>query len=91
MFVQPVIFPFFSDSDSELFDDDNILWLKEHDAPWTDVLDKWNRSFRVRKLLFNRCTSISAIITDFPALRTEIGHELVNILLTPYLKNFFFL
>lgn len=72
---------FFTVSESEWDDDDNIAWLKEHDEPWATVLTKWKLSYDLRIRIFSRCSSVFGILTDFPSLQKEYGHELVRFFL----------
>lgn len=70
----------FSDltNNQDIDDDEDILWLVVHDAPFVEVLNRWENSQDIRKVLL-RQLSCSAYVAKFPFLKKSRGWELVSI------------
>ncbi|XP_052128691.1 uncharacterized protein LOC127750621 [Frankliniella occidentalis] len=58
-------------------DDPEISWLMTNDSPWTEVLTKWDASVAVRRQIVLHLKYYSEYIEKFPALRTQLGWELI--------------
>ncbi|KAK3907526.1 Glycerol-3-phosphate acyltransferase 4 [Frankliniella fusca] len=63
-------------NNQDIDDDEDILWLVVHDAPFVEVLNRWENSQDIRKVLL-RQLSCSAYVAKFPFLKKSRGWELL--------------
>lgn len=58
---------------------DSVKWLKSNQGPREVVIQFWRNSFEKRhKLLKSGHEKISTYVSGFPALRLQLGKELVS-------------
>jgi len=71
--------------------EEEVLWLRQNDAPEEEVELKWTSSFKVRP----KCDNVAFYFQSYKCLRSDkIGHNLVRVILYQYSKinkkTFFF-
>lgn len=56
----------------------DILWLKHNTEPYAEVIERWNKTFPVRKG-DNSPKSVAEFLTDWPILRDLRSDVLVRL------------
>lgn len=60
-------------------DDPDFLWLTANSAPWDTVKQKWVETRDLRIDFRNHCPQNTDYMDVFPALKENLGWELVSI------------
>ena len=58
------------------------IWLKHHISPWNQVTQYWTETTNVRVSKNRKEGSLDSIVANYPALKTDLGYQLVRILKT---------
>ncbi|CAH0550863.1 unnamed protein product [Brassicogethes aeneus] len=69
---------------SDSIDDDdenkkNIIWLRNNQVPWSDVVEKWTSTYEYRQgLLRQEDLDFKDILGLFPIIQNPLGHHLID-------------
>lgn len=57
----------------------NIIWLKNNQEPWADVVEKWTSTYEYRQGLLSQDIDFQEILATFPILQNPLGHCLIDV------------
>lgn len=64
-------------NDQDLEKNEDYIWLKVHNDPWTNVEEKWNKTYILRRCSNTSITSVEQFIQKWPILKDLRSETLV--------------
>lgn len=66
-------------TDSDVDQEDTLVWLKNNSEPWPEVVDNWRKTFSARQAQ-DKEKSILNILDTYPCFKKPLAYTLVNML-----------
>lgn len=57
---------------------DDLTWLKFNTEPWSTVLEKWNKTYDLRRPFQNQIETVNDFIKEWPVLSDLRAEALVR-------------